>query len=87
MWYRGAEIPALSVPEGLIKLDVARRLSMLWPIIRVSASEGCSFAGEIGTMFTSSDDKAWMHDFTQWRNNIGAANDGLHNNVNSYFYW
>lgn len=30
---------------------------------------------------------AWIHDVAQWRNNIGAANDGLHDNVNSYFYW
>ena len=35
----------------------------------------------------SSDDMAWLHDFTEWKNNIAPANDGLHDNVNSYFYW
>ena len=44
-------------------------------------------AGEFGTTFTSSDDMAWLHDFTEWKNNIPPANDGLHDNVNSYFYW
>ncbi|CAL5222447.1 g4812 [Coccomyxa viridis] len=43
--------------------------------------------GEFGTKFTSGDDMAWIHDFSQWKNNIGAANDGLHDNVNSYFFW
>lgn len=44
-------------------------------------------AGEFGTTFTTNDDKAWLHDFSEWKNNIAPANDGLHDNVNSYFYW
>ena len=44
-------------------------------------------AGEFGTTFTTSDDMEWIHDFAEWRNNIAPANDGLHNAVNSYFYW
>ena len=43
--------------------------------------------GEFGTTFVSSDDMAWLHDFSEWKNNIAPANDGLHDNVNSYFYW
>ena len=48
---------------------------------------GPAAAGEFGTTFTSSDDMAWLHDFTEWKNNNAPANDGLHDNVNSYFYW
>ena len=50
-------------------------------------SVGLCVAGEFGTTFTTNDDKAWLHDFSQWKNNIAGGNDGLHNNVNSYFYW
>lgn len=32
-------------------------------------------------------DKAWLHDLSQWINNIGPANDGLHTDVTSFFYW
>ena len=44
-------------------------------------------AGEFGTTYTTQDDIAWIHDFTEYINNIGAADDGLHNNIASWFYW
>ena len=43
--------------------------------------------GEFGTKLETDGDKEWLHDLSQWVNNIGPANDGLHNDVTSFFYW
>lgn len=44
-------------------------------------------SGEFGTKLETDGDKAWLHDLSQWVNNIGPANDGLHSDVTSFFYW
>ncbi len=43
--------------------------------------------GEFGTKLETEGDRAWLHDLSQWINNIGLANDGLHTDVTSFFYW
>lgn len=48
----------------------------------------CRFiSGEFGTTLALADDLSWLHDFTEWINNISPANDGLHAPVTSFFYW
>ena len=46
-----------------------------------------SFPGEFGTKLETAGDEAWLHDLSQWINNIGPANDGMHTDVTSFFYW
>lgn len=44
-------------------------------------------AGEFGTTYVTGDDINWIHDFTEYINNVGSAADGRHNNIASWFYW
>ena len=44
-------------------------------------------SGEFGSKLETNGDKAWLHDLSQWVNNIGPARDGLHTDVTSFFYW
>jgi hypothetical protein len=50
-------------------------------------SEGTCATGEFGTTLVQSGDLQWIHDFSEWVNNISPANDGQHSPVTSYFYW
>ena len=43
--------------------------------------------GETGSKFTDSRDLQFMPDFQSYLLNIGAAKDGRHNAVSSFFYW
>jgi hypothetical protein len=41
----------------------------------------------MGSKFQTSNDQAWIADFSSWVNNLGSADDGLHDNVGNFFYW
>ena len=43
--------------------------------------------GETGTNFESQADRQQMADFALYLNNQGAANDGQHNAIPSWFWW
>jgi len=43
--------------------------------------------GETGTNFASQADRQQMADFALYLNNQGAANDGQHNAIPSWFWW